>query len=245
MTTNEIRIYLETMLNKHSSGNTLSPQELNVLFKAHIYGFVRNQVMEYRRFVMQGTPMDETVFTALLIDSLQKQSSPTLAAGAFTLPTDMLMEGDMWGTYNSNYKKVEFVSSEEYSKRMSNHLSKPIAYFPVAYIVGTSCKVFPQNMTSLTLNYIANPTIPVFDYYTDANYNIQYLAASATHTLQAGEYGSLGQVAGVTVTSLTVELDIPTDLHQKFADYLLNKVAIRDRDVALYQANENEKSQQA
>jgi hypothetical protein len=67
------------------------------------------------------------------------------------------------------------------------------------------------------------------------------LAASATRALAAGETGSLGQTSN-TVTSLTVELDIPAETHQLFADYLLAKVSMRDRDSNLYQAVQNEKT---
>jgi hypothetical protein len=241
MTVAQIKQYLEIVLNKHSSGNTLSPQEFNTLMSANIYGFVKTQVMAYRSYVNGASPVDDPIFTALLYESLQKSQSVTLTAGAFTMPTDLLMVNDLYGTYNS-LKEIELVSPEEYAKRTHNLLDKPIAYYPVAYIVGTSCKVFPTTMTGLTIHYIAKPTIPVYDYYVDANYNVVSLAASATRALAAGEYGSAGQVAGQTVTSLTVELTIPEESHMLFADYLLAKVSMRDRDSNLYQAVQNEKT---
>ena len=241
MTVAQIKQYLEIVLNKHSSGNTLSPQEFNTLMSANIYGFVKTQVMAYRSYVNGASPVDDPIFTALLYESLQKSQSVTLTAGAFTMPTDLLMVNDLYGTYNS-LKEIELVSPEEYAKRTHNLLDKPIAYYPVAYIVGTSCKVFPTTMSGVVLVYIAKPTIPVYDYYVDANYNVVSLAASATRALAAGEYGSAGQVAGQTVTSLTVELTIPEESHMLFADYLLAKVSMRDRDSNLYQAVQNEKT---
>jgi hypothetical protein len=241
MTVAQIKQYLEIVLNKHSSGNTLSPQEFNTLMSANIYGFVKTQVMAYRQYVNGASPVDDPIFTALLYESLQKSQSVTLTAGAFTMPTDLLMVNDLYGTYNS-LKEIELVSPEEYAKRTHNLLDKPIAYYPVAYIVGTSCKVFPTTMSGVVLVYIAKPTIPVYDYYVDANYNVVSLAASATRALAAGEYGSAGQVAGQTVTSLTVELTIPEESHMLFADYLLAKVSMRDRDSNLYQAVQNEKT---
>ena len=240
MTLQEIKLYLETCLNKHSSGNTLTPQELNILLESQIFSFVKEKVLTYRQYVATGSPVDDVVFTSMLVDSLQKQTTATLVTGTFTLPNDFLFINDLYGTYNANQKRIEVVSPEEYAKRTHNLLSKPIAYYPVAYIVGTTCKVYPTNMTSLYVDYIAKPTIPIYDYYTDANYQIVYLAVSATHMLTAGEYGSAGQTSGNLVTSLTVELDIPEDLHLAFANYLLGKWAIRDRDQLLYQASENE-----
>jgi hypothetical protein len=183
--------------------------------------------------------MDDVAYTALMIEALQKTSTPTLSTGTFTLPTDYLMINNVWGTFNANYKKIEIVSPEEYAKRLHNHLSKPIAYFPVAYITGTVCRFYPTNITAITCDYISKPTIPVYDYYVDANYNTVYFTGS--HTLAAGEYGSAGQNSG-SVTSLSVEMDLPEDLHLKFADYLVSKLAIKDRDVNLYQASLNEQN---
>ena len=241
MTVASIKQYLEVILNKHSSGNTLSPQEFNLLLSSSIYGFVKSQVMQYRQYINGATPVDDVIATALLYESLQKSQSVTLAGGAFTLPTDMLMMNDLYGTSGS-LKEIELVSPEEYPKRLHNMLGKPLNYYPIAYIVGTSCKVVPTNMTSLILSYIAKPVTPVFDYYVDADYNVVPLAASATRELSTGETGSLGQAEGTTVTSLTVELTIPEDSHMLFADYLLGKVSLRDRDANLYQGVENEKN---
>jgi hypothetical protein len=240
MTVAEGKNYIETILNKHSSGNTLSPKEYNYLLEAHIFSFVQNALVQHRRFVDQGTPMDDTIFTLSLLDSLQKTVVPSLSSGSFTVPADFLACVSMTGTYNANSKRIELVSAEEYHRRSSNHLSKPIAYYPVAYLVGTTMYYAPTNMTAITLNYFGKPTIPIFDYYVDSNYNIVSLAASATHLLTTGEYGSAGQTSGTTVTSTTVELDIPEDSHQKFFDYLLSKIAMRDRDPNLYQAAINE-----
>ena len=240
MTINELRLYLNTVLNKDNSGNSLSPDELNILLKTQIYGFVKEQILTYRQYVATGTPHDDVIFTALLVDALQETASATLTAGSFTLPTDMLFLESLSGTYNAHTKKIEIVSAGEYYRRKHNLLSKPIAYFPLAYITDTTCTVIPNNMTSVVVSYIAKPAEPVFDYYNDANDNIVYLAAGGSRLLTTGETGSAGQTAGTTVTSSTVEMNIPVELHQKFADYLLSKVAIRSREQLLYEANQNE-----
>lgn len=244
MTVSELYQYLNISLNKDTSGNSLSPKELNIYLESEIFNFVKENVFAYRQFVNTGAPLDDVILSGLLFDALQKKTTATLSSGYFTVPTDMFFMNDIYGTYNSAQKKIELVSPEEVSRRTANLLAKPIAYYPVAYIVGTSCYVFPTTMTGINVNYIAKPTIPVYDYYVDANYKIQYLAASATRLLTAGEYGSAGQTSGTTVTSLTTELDIPEDSHMAFANYLLGKIAIRDRDQLMYQAAENEKSKQ-
>lgn len=240
MTLNEILTYINTVLNKDNSGNALTPKEYNVLLEASIFDFVKAKVLEYRSFVTQGGK-DDVLFTSSLIDALQARNTPTLSSGSFTVPADMLFLNSMYGTYNSNRKYVEVVSPEEFARRQSNMLSKPIAYYPVAVLVSSTCYFYPSNMTAIALDYIKKPTIPVFDYYIDADYQIQYLAASGSHALGTDEVGSAGQTSG-TVTSLTVELDIPEDLHFQFASYLLDKVGVRDRDTLLYQAAQNEKN---
>lgn len=242
MLISEGKYYIETILNKHSSGNTLSPKEFNYLLEAHIFSFVQNVLVQHRRFVDQGTPMDDTIFTLSLMDSLQKTATPSLSSGTFTVPTDFLASVSMTGTYNANSKRIELVSAEEYHRRSSNHLSKPIAYYPVAYLVGTTMNYVPTSMTAITLNYFSNPTIPIYDYYINANYVVVPLAASATRVLTTGEYGSAGQTSGTTVTSLTTELSLPEETHQKFFDYLISKIVIRDGNMNLYQAVINEEA---
>jgi hypothetical protein len=241
MKLSEAKIYLETILNKHSSGNTLSPKEYNSLLEAHIFSFVQNAILEQRRYVLQGTPMDDAVYTSLLLNSLQKAVSPSLSSGTFPLPADYLSIVDMWAfMLSGSMKKLELISPEEYGKRISNQLSKPISYYPVAYLLGGSMYYYPTNISSITLNYFSKPDVPLFDYYIDANYNIVPLDASETHLLTTGEYGSAGQTAGTTVTSLTTELSIPESTHQKFFDYMVGKIAMRDSNPNLYQAAINE-----
>lgn len=241
MTLQEGYDYLNTVLNKDQSGNSLSPDEYNVLLEAHIFDFVKAKVLEHRSFVTQGGT-DEVIFTSSLLDSLSTQSVPTITSGTFPIPNDLLYVESMYGTYNANRKQIEVVSPTERARRQANAMSKPVAYYPIAIITDTTCRFFPANVTAITLNYVKKPTIPVYDYYVDANYNIQYLAASATHVLTTGERGSAGQTSGTTVTSLTVELNISEDTHVQFFNYILDKIAIRDRDPLLYQAAQNEKN---
>lgn len=240
MTLNEGWNFLNAILNKDKSGNALTPDEYNVLLEAHIFDFVKAKVLEHRSFVTQGGK-DEVIFTASLLDALSTQSTPTLSSGTFPIPNDLLYLESMYGTYNATRKQVEVISPSERARRQSNWMSKPIAYYPIAIITDTTCRFFPSNMTAITLNYIKKPTIPVYDYYVDADYNIQYLVASGSHALTTGERGSAGQSSG-TVNSLTVELNISEDTHMQFFSYMLDKIAARDRDPLLYQAAQNEKN---
>lgn len=239
MILSEILTYINTVLNKDKAGNSLSPQEFNVLLEAEIFNFVRDRFQEYRTAVNQGGG-DDTMLSALLIDSLTAQSSPSLSGGYFAAPSDMLYMEGLQGVLSSTIKKVELISRDELNRRFFNLLSKPLIIYPACVVVGSNIYVYPTNMTSLKLSYIKKPTIPVYDYYMNTNYNEVYLAASATHTLVSGEYGSAGQTSG-TVTSLTVELDIPEETHLQFANYLLGKVSMRDQNQLLYQAAQNEK----
>lgn len=239
MTLSELKSYINTVLNKDKAGNSLSPQEFNILLEAEIFNFVRDRFREYRSAVNQGGG-DDTALTSLLIDSLTAESSPTLSGGYFAQPTDMLYMESLQGVLNSTVRKVELISRDALNARFFNLLDKPLYLYPACVVVGSSIYVYPTNMTSLKLSYIKKPVIPLYDYYLDANYNEVYLAASASHTLVSGEYGSAGQTAG-SVSSLTVELDIPEDLHLQFANYLLGKISMRDQNQLMYQAAQNEK----
>jgi hypothetical protein len=81
-----------------------------------------------------------------------------------------------------------------------------------------------------------NPVRPVYDYYIDANFNQIYLAAGATHLLAAGEFGSLGQTSGQTVTSATVELDWNELYVVEFCNEVLSRVGqnLKDEQIKAY-----------
>ncbi len=240
MTLSEIKNFLNTVLNKDKSGNSLSPQEFNILLEAEIFNFVRDRFREYRSAVNQGGG-DDTALTSLLIDSLTAESSPTLAGGYFAQPTDMLYMEGLQGVLNSTVRKVELISRDALNARFFNLLDKPLYLYPACVVVGSSIYVYPTNMTSLKLSYIKKPTIPVYGYYLDSNYNEVYMAEGSSHTLTTGEIGSAGQTAGTTVNSLTVETTLPEDLHLQFANYLLGKISMRDQNQLMYQAAQNEK----
>jgi hypothetical protein len=106
---------------------------------------------------------------------------------------------------------VDIVTDEEWIFRRRDALTVPSWTYPIARISGEYLYVSPifslTTAPNLILHYLKAPSTPFFDYYYDDDYNIQYLSASGTHLLTTGETGRLGETAGSTVTSSTVELE--------------------------------------
>ena len=109
-------------------------------------------------------------------------------------------------------------------------MAKQLEDYPGCVIFGNIIKVYPTDVTTAEFSFMRNPSIPIFDYYYDANYNLVYLAQGATHLLATGEIGSAGQSAGATVTSLTNELDWNPLYHVEFCNEILSKVGINLKD---------------
>lgn len=102
---------------------------------------------------------------------------------------------------------VDVVTDEEWTFRRIDALTAPSATYPIAKIAGEGLYVLPSSLSKVILTYLKSPSTPFFDYYYDDDYNIQYLSASGTHLLTTGETGRLGETAGSTVISSTVELE--------------------------------------
>jgi hypothetical protein len=120
---------------------------------------------------------------------------------------------------------IDVVTDEEWMFRRYDELTKPSSTYPIAKITGEYLYVLPEDIDRVLLNYLKQPTDPYFDYYTDANYNIQYLAASASYTLQTSEVYRDGTSSG-TVTSATVELEWDDGEKIKILHRILAKMGV-------------------
>lgn len=108
-----------------------------------------------------------------------------------------------------NLKQIDLVTDEEWVERRLDALTKPTADYPVAKLMGGSIFVYPTSIENILLYYLRVPTTPFFDYYIDANLNIQAMSADTDYVLDAGETyrGEAVLVSSETKSSLTVELE--------------------------------------
>lgn len=137
-------------------------------------------------------------------NKFKKKSSVSFSSGIGSLPNDYFRFDSL--RTSGAIEDVELLFSGEVSHRLSNYIDSPDTEFPACEIIGSSIHIYPSIISTGNLVYYRYPAIPVFDYFIDADGNIQYLEAGSTYALQAGEIGSSGQTNS-TVTSSSIELE--------------------------------------
>lgn len=105
----------------------------------------------------------------------------------------------------NNVYVFDRVTDEEWGQRRKDALTKPTEEYPIAKIADGKIYTLPISLGNVILYYLRTPATPYFDYYTDANLNIQPLAEDESYTLKTNE-DYHGTTSG-TIASETVELE--------------------------------------
>jgi hypothetical protein len=124
----------------------------------------------------------------------------------------------------------DFLTPQEWNNYMGDAVMKGTSTYPVACIIGSKLYLSPASQPSynaVSILYLRKPTTPIFDYYYDAQYTVQYLTEDQTaYTLLTGEVGSAGQTAGTAVTSASKDLEWNDFDIVNIISLILEKVAI-------------------
>jgi hypothetical protein len=240
MTLDQIRKYIYYICVKENSGNTLTPDNINIIFTAASIDMYNKKVEKAQIFSIQNkVSLTEALGNIIeLRDFLTTQDLTIVTPGSYTL-VSLDFEFGYWSSmvaiYNGATRKVDLVSDSEWGIRLSNQLALPIEEYPMAKLLSSQIYILPTDVTTPRLTYYRKPISPVYDYYLDTNVNEIYLAAGTNYTLLPGEIGSAGQTSG-TVTSNTVELDWIEIHHIEFCNEVLQRVGInlKDQQIAQY-----------
>lgn len=241
MTLHELRTYLNNILDITEKGNQLSPSDLNNLLNAHYLSYFRIKVKEYTSRKNNNSGNKSELFYDML-NSLLASSNITITAGSGTLPGTFGAWDNAYGTYGSVVKPIELVISEEKTLRVHDILTPSPEIYPICELIGNAITVYPNNITPLTVVYYTKPSQPIYDYYLNASGREVYMTEGQTSvSVPSGGRTSAGVAGPVTVNSLTIELDMPSDLHDDFANYLLSVMGIRIGDLNISQYAEVKK----
>jgi hypothetical protein len=126
---------------------------------------------------------------------------------------------------DTEFIPIDLVTDEEWMFRRNDELTEPTTSYPIARIADDYIYVVPKEINNIFLYYLKQPDTPYFDYYTDDDYNIQYLAVSSTHVLTTSEVYRDGTASG-TVTSISVELEWNDEDKIKILHRILAKMGV-------------------
>jgi hypothetical protein len=248
MTLDSLYDALNVVLNTHKSGNKLTPKEFNALLAVENINFLKQKVEEIQGYRNSLKDTVETMLSSKYLNDIIAVQNITPATGVYAL-TGLTHTFGYWlsamttASYNGSIKSIELVTPGEYENRQVNLLKKPIKYFPIATIKGTSLYILPTDIGTVEFTYIKLPTTPVYDYYIDANRNIVYLTAGESYTLDTDEVGPQGEGATETITSRTVELSYGQQMYAEFYEFLLLRLGIRAKETIVAQHAKQEQTE--
>lgn len=236
MTLEEVKDYINFVVDITNNGNRLNPPEFNNLLKTYYLPYFRIKVKEFTNMEDADDPNKSQLYYNILPEMLSSPSNVTISGGSGSLPATFGAWKDAYGTYNSIRKRVELITEGEYLERMENMLGLPFDDFPGCVIRGSTVTVIPNDINPLTLIYYTKPEQPIYDYYINANGKEIYMTEGQTGvSVPTGGKTSSGASGPTTVDSNTIELDFPEGLHEDFVKYLLSIMGIKTGDMNLAQ----------
>ena len=232
MTLSEIYTNIHTQLSKDGNSGLISMDKFNTLLPSIFYELIRDEATKNSVILENGN--EELISLRILSNLIVSKIVTGLSSFELTstrLDYDMLYWGAMRTTnaYNGAIRKIKLITHQEFISRYSNMLLMDIDEKPVAYIKNISgvnyAYIFPNDIPSIDFIFIKKPEDPFLDYYMDANYKTQFMAADSSHALTAGEQYRDGTTTGTKV-SQTVELELHEDYHVKFQDMLIARMSL-------------------
>lgn len=182
--------FINYILNKEQTGNTLTPSKANLIIPAAQIDYYKQLVKDYER-------------TLTISDSLSRfiqTYTPTIDnLGDVTLPDDY----NRISSWSIGGRPGTMLTEKEMSDVMIDGLLRPSTDYPALVIRGSKIHIEPFRSGSMILNYLRYPTIPVYDCYVDANYKITYRPQneSAKTIINASSKSNVfdANISGITV----------------------------------------------
>jgi len=235
ITNDDIYKYLTGILRKSRKGNALDPDTFTRYLQQANLEFFNAKKQELGKNYWE----DDTF--KVLLDN----HSAYISNYYIDLPSDYFQLLPNTILYNSN--KVDFISLTEYADRITDELTQPTATYPIAYFKEDNVSGNPNSFylyfypvendgsNPVTLMYLKEPDEPFFDYYIDANSEVQYLTeGQSAYTLQTDEVYRDGTASG-NVTSVSKELDWRDYDKGKIANIILGYLGTQLEDQASVQ----------
>lgn len=187
-TVNDIYIFVQFELNKHSSGNTLNQDEFNAcLAWANIEYFKVNMGLPEEYQVGQPQSKIGYEYTQLITDRMSKfkqwkggqnlPSMPIDADGRANYPVDYVH----YSSIRYNNRPVVPVRDSEIGDALIDSITAPTEKYPICAFYDNFIQFYPITLSFVDFTYLRMPVTPFWavnivndDYVYDANRSIQF-----------------------------------------------------------------------
>lgn len=176
---NDIKIFLDFVVNKEQSGTAYSIVQLNVAFQAANIDFFNKRYGLPEEYI-PGTPIPSQSYevTQKIKDDLravkEKIIIPVDSFGIMLLPSNYVHKTAIeyvkiindidCDVPDVSYKSVEIIDDDKWSERISNSIKKPSLDFPVCNFLKDSIRFMPKNLKEVELSYLREPNKPIWGY---------------------------------------------------------------------------------
>jgi len=196
MNVNEIYRLVNYIADKDFSGNTLKPDDYNLLLKVVNINLFE---LEFENMVAvsqrENKPMDKIIYDSRGLREfiVRKNLVSTNDFGIFQFESDYRenitmfvreVEGNgpsgLVGTFAK--KRIELVSFDEFSRRNENIISLYIPDHPIAFLEygGVNFQIYPRNIRGIEHIYLIQPITPFFAFTIDSLGRIVYNYGAST-----------------------------------------------------------------
>lgn len=222
LTNGKIYNYVLDLIRKEINGGTIDPDRFNRILQACSW---EKANADFKKF-------EET---KILSDSLSPLEKPaSLINPGTSLPVDYWHSISVFTISGGKTIPVKELTIKQYYEHTGSDLLYPKDWSPICTFLDGKIDYEPSNI-NVTLLYLEKPVEPYFDYYFDANDNIQYLEEGQNYTLKAGEEYRDGTTSG-SVSSISLEMSFPEQDRVDVAYMILQKlgVIIDEQDALQY-----------
>ena len=242
MTNGDLYNLALTILRKESRGNIIKPDRFTYLLKLCHHEYYNQQIEKWdvsqtvhdslRPFLVHN----EVLTFALIVDG---SAACTLTPGLPPAAPSKTYRNLVSAISNVN-SKCDIVTPIEWVHRQDDDITGPSATHPIMMVGSSYLHILPSSVTGATVTYLREATSePFFDYYIDAQRNIQYLTPAQVYNLDTSEVYRTGIVdggAGDPVTAISIELEWADYDKMKILNMILEKlgVSLSDQGVAQY-----------
>lgn len=218
--------YLLFLSNKDVTGNSLSVNEFNMSLQvANIKHFKKKIGIpeEYKvgmpisrqSFELSQVLTDDVLPFKVHLGSPNIPYLPVDTNGYAALPQSFFYPSSLEYRYFPNNdcegeyikRKIDVLTDGQWPDVEGSAIRKPTLMYPACNFQAGAIRFLPRNIQRVEFVYLRLPVTPVYDYYINTENEYVYLEPGVSHVLTIGEEGSLGQQSGITVQSLSVELE--------------------------------------
>lgn len=167
MTNWDIFKYTNFILNQDVSGNMIRPEDFDLALRVYSIKHYQALLKKYE---------EDKIITSS-IRRFRELEEVALVNGDGELPEDFRYNSSLTCFFGAEQKvKVDFVTDEEWSDRMTSSFMQPSLRHPIAILTGLNdIKVLPVEIEMVELSYLRSPDTPVFVVSYDSDDNMVYV----------------------------------------------------------------------